>query len=453
MSGTNSNGMKKFAVDAKFYKPNDTSQTSYSITAANLAVDVLDLDDLAFYTPTGKRLTVVASDLMTGGRFTLDDPRDEMIAQQEQQLAEMGKENQDLNKIAQKGQKMAESPPHVMKRKDSMKSPDEKKLETFFEEFWPCFNRAVAQHSAIGTAMPILYHDNEKIEDFKYKIYTPRASRAGSDKPGHKWVCPETRNFLRATDIGQPPHLDTLDWAKDWQWWSYPIHKSRIHPLCLQPSEENWYGIGDIEPCKTSLYALHNLELGTLDRIAAWALQLLIFRIDFQKALGAKKAQLDELSKSMGHENYKLLDKAEDLVQLNDKTGMGQELMDISLTMVSLATGYPVVWLKGNSEGAITGSEVDLTQVQLVFSNKQTKTNTYLKDIMLEFYNIDADDLFWKLSIFTTAQAIQGQGPNAAKPNPFGGSKPNPMGGGLKTPQRPNLGMKSNLTDKTPGDD
>ena len=444
---------QSMATDAKFYKPNDTSQTAYSITGENLATDIRDLHDLAYYTPMGKRLAVVATDLMLGGRFVLDDPRDEMIAQQEQQISELGKQNQ-IGQLANKGAKEAQSPPHVMKRKDSMKTGEEKKMENFFEEFWPCFNRTVSQHNATGVGMPIRYKDGEDITDFKYKIYAPRAVPAGSDAPKHKWICPETRNFLRATAITMPPHLDILDWATEWQWWEYKIHKSRIHPLCLQPSEEQWYGIGDIEPCKTSLYALHNLELGTLDRIAAWALQLLIFRIDFQKTLGAKKAQLDELAKSMGHENWKLLDKAEDLIQLNDKVGMGQELLDIATTMIAFATGYPVVWLKGNPEGAITGSEVDLTQVQVVFSNKQTKLNNYIKKIMLDYYNIDADDLFWKMSIFTVAQAMQGQGPNAQKPGGFGGgSKPNPFGGGLKTPQRPNIGMKSNLTDKTPGDD
>jgi hypothetical protein len=227
-----------------------------------------------------------------------------------------------------------------------------------------------------------------------------------------------------------------------------------MFPLCLQPREDTWNGIGDIEPCRTACYALYNMELGVLDRIAAWALQLLIFRVDFQKALGAGRVQLDELAKSMGHEYWKLLDKAEDLVQLNDKPGMGIELLDISLAMVSLSTGYPVIWLKGNSEGAITGSEVDLTQVQLVISNTQTELNNYIKPILRDYYNVDADELFWKMSIFTTAQAIQSQGPNAQKPGGgFGGSKPNPFGGGLKTPNRPQLGVKPGLTDKTPNDD
>jgi hypothetical protein len=451
---------KRFSIDAKFYKPGDPSP--YSVADENMYVHTKDLHDLGFFTPTGKRLTVRTTDSVLGGRFVLDDPRDEMIAQQEQQLAEMGKENQDLNKIAQKGEKMAASPPHIMKKKDSMKTPDEKKMETFFEQFWDPFHVALNNQRAVGCAMPIFYYPNEDVTDFKYKVYAPRkntakdgeSTPAGSGKPKFKWVCPQTRNLSAASTVRSAPHLDILDWADQWQWWNYTVHKSRLHPLCLEKDERQWYGIGEVEPCKVSLYALYNMELGILDRIAAWALQLLIFRIDFQKTLGAKKAQLDELAKSMGHENYKLLDKAEDLVQLNDKTGMGQELFDIALSFVSLSTGFPLIWLKGNSEGAITGSEVDLTQVQLVLSNIQTNLNNYLKEILLDYYNVDADELFWKMSIFTTAQAIQGQGPNAAKPPAFGGgSKPNPFGGGLKTPQRPQLGVKPGLTDKTPGDD
>jgi hypothetical protein len=83
---------KRFSIDAKFYKPGDPSP--YSVADENMYVHTKDLHDLGFFTPTGKRLTVRTTDSVLGGRFVLDDPRDEMIAQQEQQLAEMGKENQ-----------------------------------------------------------------------------------------------------------------------------------------------------------------------------------------------------------------------------------------------------------------------------------------------------------------------------------------------------------------------
>lgn len=457
-------------TDAKFYKPGDSS-TAYSVTAENMHLDVNALHDLAFKTATGWRLTHVATDAMLGGRFVLDDPRDEMIAQQEKEIGQLRAGAGNVEQVIQKAA-MEKATQHQMKRKDSMKSPDEKKLETFFEEFWMPFNKQLSQTLGIGCGFMIYTRPGEDKKFLKNKVYFPRecdydaaammeaapdrASEnrrpAGSDKPKIRWVAPETKNFLRGTVIDDAPHIDILDWARDWQWWNIPVHKSRLHPLCLNTSEDKWYGIGDVEPCKAALYALYNLDLGVLDRIGAWALRLLIFRIDFQKALGAKKSQLDELALSMGHENYKLLDKAEDLVQLNDKVGMGIELRDLALGSVSIATGYPTIYLLGNSEGAITGSEVDLTQVQLVLSNKQTKLNPYLKDIMLNYYNIDADELFWKMSIFTTAQAIQGQGPNNFKPATKPGNG-NPFGGGLKTPKRPELGMKTNLTDKTPGDD
>jgi hypothetical protein len=462
---TSTGGMlpKRFAADAKFYKPKD--DTSYAVTDENLVVEVNALHNLMHYTPMGHRLSFYAADLITGGRFTTDDPRDEQIAQQEQQLAEMGKENQDLNKIAQKGQKMAESPPHVMKRKDSMKTGEEKKLENFFEDFWEPFNKQVAQTLGIGAGMMVYTKPGEKKANIKSKVYSPREldaeineqnrRSAGSDKPKIRWYAPETKQFMRGTVIDEPPHLDILDWARDWQWWDIKVDKSRLHPLCLNPTEEHWYGLGDIEPCVGPLYGLYNMGLGILDRIGAWSLQLIILRIDVSKALGAKKAQIEELVKSMGASNWKMLDKAEDLVQLNDKAGTGMELLDMATNLVSMSTGWPTIWLKGNTEGAITGSEVDLTQVQLLVSNKQTKLNNYIKRILDTYYNVDADELFWKMSVFTTAQALQGQGPNAApKPNPFGGgSKPNPMGGGLKTPQRPQLGVKAGLTDKTPNDD
>ncbi|MEX2753976.1 MAG: hypothetical protein Q6365_001190, partial [Candidatus Sigynarchaeota archaeon] len=413
-----------------------------------------DLHDLAFFTPAGKRLTVRTTDAVLGGRFVLDDSTDEMAKIQEEEIEQL-RASPDISQTIQKAMANRVSQ-HQMKKKDSMKTPNEKKLENFFETFWDMFGVALNNQRAIGCALPIFYYRGEDVTDFKYKVYAPRKNSAkdgesvaaGSDRPKFKWVCPQTRHVSAAGTFSMPPHLDILDWADKWQWWNYDIHKSRMHPLCLEKDEQQWYGIGEIEPCKVSLYALYNMERGILDRIAAWALQLLIFRIDFSKALGAKRAQLDELARSMGHENYKLLDKAEDLVQLNDKTGMGHELHDIALSFISLSTGFPIVWLKGNTEGAITGSEVDLTQVQLVLSNIQTKLNSYLKQILLDFYNIDADNLYWKMSIFTTAQAIQGQAGAMRRAGEF-----NLKFGGLKTPQRPDLGIKPGITDKTPGDD
>lgn len=331
-------------TDAKFYKPGQSDPVTVDVWNTSFVLE--EMYPLSL-TPTGNRISRGVADDITRGRFQLD----------------------------------------------VMQEEDDRKLSMFFDNFWDAFNRAIIQQRISGSGFMIKTHPGERAKDL-VKPWTDGEI---------KWIVPETRHMSGNFRVG--PVLNPLDWCDEWRWWMYPVDKSRMELLQLHSDETVWHGHGVLEPCRIALWGMHNLEKGTLERISAWALKKLIFRIDPTKSKIFGKDQLERLQEAMNEEDYYLLESAEDVVQLGDTQGHGTELETILLHIISINTKIPEAVLKGAHGGAITGSEVNLTEYGQLLTSEQAKLTRFVKGIMMEYYGYQQEELStisWNVDFFNT---------------------------------------------------
>lgn len=462
----------KLVGDAKFYKPG--SDTSYTINVSNLMGSLSEFSTLARGTEYGVRVVERFVRHATAGRFILDNGEEEP-----EEMPDFGNAPPGMQIPPAKPGSPAVKPPFPSKdafppkeiptgekpnfaiapkdpnnplaKKKEPKSPEDKKLEQFFEEVWPAFQFAAEERRITGTGFLVASWSNEKATDLEVPI-----KFRGDRTKKMRWLAPETKDMQLGSMHGQPPQLDLLDWSDDWHWFNYKVDKSRLFPINFTRRYDQWYGWGIVEPCRVSLWALYNLTRGILDRISAWALQRLIFRIDATKARLNDLTDLTAIVDAMNQEGVYILDSPDDLVQLNDKNGMGIEMETLALHGLAACTGIPASLMQGIQVGAVTGSEVDLTQYQLTMSEEQNGWETTLKKILIDVYNLDVDKLQWVLNVMQTTKQLREQNSKlqqgGAKPNPFQAQAKSPM----LTPPRPDSpgqAMVPGMTDKTPGDD
>ncbi|MEX2758110.1 MAG: hypothetical protein Q6365_022235 [Candidatus Sigynarchaeota archaeon] len=336
----------KVVGDARFYKPGIDIQ--YDVETTNLTPTTDDYTNLAYRTNAGNRIVFGVADDVCRGRFTSD-------------------------------------------------KVDDTALVPFFEEFWgndssQGFPKQLAEMRMHGIGFAIATHPNETSEDFINPI---------RHQPGEPlaWIVPETANMFQSTTIKSPPHVDPLSWADQWKWWNVPIHKSRIEVLQFYPDEANVLGHSELEKCTTVLFALYNMERGALDRISAWSLLTYILRIDPSSFKINDKSKYDALAALLGQSTLKPLESSDDIVQLTDGT-QGTELAEILYTLLSTGTRIPAAILKGVQQGAVTGSEVDLTQYGQLLTSIQARATPYIRRILKRWYGLDVDDLKWNVDFF-----------------------------------------------------
>lgn len=330
-------------TDAKFYKPGVRDPVTVDVWNTEFVLD--EMYPLSL-TPTGKRITRGVADDVTRGRFQLDVTAEE----------------------------------------------DDKRLSEFFYKFWLPFNKALIQQRISGTGFLIKKAPGETARD----LARPHSGEI-------EWIVPETRHM--GGIIKTPPVLDVLDWCDQWKWWNYPIHESRLEVIQLHGDETVWHGHGVLEPVRTALWGMHNLEKGTLERISAWALKKLIFKIDPSVPKVFDKSKLEDLRDAMNQEDYYLLESADDIVQLGDTQGHGMELETLLLHIISIGTQIPEAILKGAHAGAVTGSEVNLTEYGQLLTGIQAKLTPFVKDIMVRYHGFELEELStisWSVDFFNT---------------------------------------------------
>lgn len=333
--------------DAKFYKPGLAE--SMPVDVYNTEFVLGDMYPLS-RTPVGRRITTTVANHVTRGQFQLDVTDDH----------------------------------------------DDHRLDPFFDEFWEALRHAIIQQRISGTAFLVRTHPLETADDLDIPFY---------HIPGEpvRWIVPETRHVAAHSMIRSPPVLEPINWSDDWCWWNHVIDKSRIEILQLHPDETRWHGIGILEPCRIALWALHNLEKGVLDRISAWALKLLIFKIDAMATRVTDKSHHQKLKDAMNEEDFYLLDSSDDIVQLGDTQGHGLELEQVCLDLISCATEIPSVMLKGAHAGAVTGSEVNLTSYGQMLSGVQAQLMPLIKKVLELDYGFDPAELGnieWNVDFF-----------------------------------------------------
>jgi len=391
--------------DAKFYKPNQADPVT--VNTANLQPVVAELHDLGFNTSYGGRVVKRFTKDMLCGRFDVDDGT--------LSKTDPGIPNPDTP--PEPGQPLPE--PRKAEAGAKEDPTTKKKLEKFFEEFWAPLHKMVMNQRALGEGFMIPTTPKEARE----MLYRPLNPRVGEEI---RWVAPETRHMGLNTMILQPPVLEPKFWSNNWQWHDINVNRDRLYIYCPLTDELVWHGIGEVEPIRIPLWAMYNLERGCLDRIAAWALKKMIYQVDFTKVRGTGRAQMEELMKAQNEENYYMLDSADNLVQLNDKNGMGTELETICTHAISAHSGLPTVMIQGTQPGATTGSEVNLSEYEFTIIGEQTPLTDYIKPILLDWYGIDADRLIWHPDAFLPEQIkLQNEGMRAVNQglkqgSPFG---------------------------------
>lgn len=391
--------------DAKFYKPG--SDTAVVVNASNTSVvleELVALANTSYGTRGVKRFTKDA----LAGRFDVDDGT---LSKNDLPI-----DNPD-NPPGPNFDPSIKKPASTAKGDEATK----KKTEKFFEEFWSPFHKVVMQQRAtgVGNAIPTRPKEGKEALKNAYKPIADLNTRI-------RWYGIETVNLGQASMIGQPPVLEFKDWATQWKWHDVALSADRLYPFQPSPMETQWHGMGEVEPVRIPLWALYNLERGCLDRISAWALHKLIYQVDFSKTRGTGKQQMQDLMDAQNQSDFLMLDSADNLVQLNDKQGMGTELELICVHALSACWGIPSVQIFGSQPGATTGSEINISEYEFAIIGEQNAYTYYLLPILLDWYGIDADHLIWHPDAYIPEeQRLQRQGMKAINQSltksPFGG--------------------------------
>lgn len=329
--------------DSKFFKPNVSESVEADLQ--HLLPDIEDYENITWQSNAGKRAVVGVAEDVTRGRFT------------------------------------------------SKKSGDPA-LVPFFEEFYPEIVKELIQMRMTGLGFAIATYEGDTIDDMAMPIV---------HIPGSKpivWIVPETKNMFQGTNLKSPPQLRVLDWSDEWKWWNKPVHKSRIEVLQFYSSEDSVFGHAELEASMIALWGIYNLEKGSLDRIAVWALLKFIFKVDPTTFTPTIKAKYDALATAMGQSNWYAVNNKDEVLQLADTAGHGQELLDILYTIASTGLRIPVVMLKGAQEGGVTGSETNLTIYGQLITSIQALLTPFCRRILKRWYAVDIDDAEWNVDFF-----------------------------------------------------
>lgn len=336
--------------DAKFVKPG--SGMSLEVSEANTLYCDDQMYELA-RTATGKRITYGLANDITRGRFQLDETSDD----------------------------------------------DDEALSPFFDEFWEALEAMVVQILITGTGFMIVFDEGEILDDIAEELpYNPRKDG------GYRFVVPETQYMSAAGTTRSSPVLDVRDYASQWQWWSRNVHASRLLALQFRPNEaQPLRALGELEPVRIALWGLHNLGMGVLERITPWAMRKLLFRVDPSRPGILDKDKLEKIRDAQRQEDYNIVGPNDEIVQIENAQGQGAELETILYHTVSVSTEIPAQLLMGNREGAVTGSEADLTAYGQLLTKIQAKLTPFVKRVLVKFYGWarkELASLSWNVDFF-----------------------------------------------------